>query len=140
MQAHFSVRKELLRQRRFRWMLIALFVISLLLGLIIVPIEAAAGGTINNPLDGLWWAISTITTVGYGDFVPISPLGKLIGMILQLLGATMFGILIAVMSNAMNRGQEEFYWNRLFERINLIETELAEIKRRTAYLVKDKAE
>lgn len=121
-------------------MLAALFVISLILGLVIVPIETRAGGSITSYLDGIWWAITTITTVGYGDFVPVSPLGKLIGMLLQLLGATMFGILIAVMSNAMNRGQEEFYWNRLFERLNLIETELAELKKRTGYLVKQPQE
>jgi voltage-gated potassium channel len=34
----------------------------------------------------LWWGVSTLTTVGYGDMVPISPAGKLVGAVIQLLG------------------------------------------------------
>lgn len=36
--------------------------------------------------DTMWWAVATITTVGYGDVVPITPLGKLLGALIALLG------------------------------------------------------
>ncbi|PEY31575.1 potassium channel protein [Bacillus cereus] len=37
-------------------------------------------------LDGIWWSLVTVFTVGYGDYVPHTPVGKVIGMFLILLG------------------------------------------------------
>ncbi len=37
-------------------------------------------------LDGIWWSLVTIFTVGYGDYVPHTPIGKIVGMLLILLG------------------------------------------------------
>lgn len=39
------------------------------------------GGTITNFYDAIWYSIVTLSTVGYGDFYPISTLGKIIGLI-----------------------------------------------------------
>ena len=39
-----------------------------------------------------WWALSTLTTVGYGDIVPVTPLGKVFGSIVMLLGLGMFAL------------------------------------------------
>ena len=45
-----------------------------------------------------WWALSTLTTVGYGDIVPVTPLGKVFGSIVMLLGLGMFALPIAILS------------------------------------------
>lgn len=34
----------------------------------------------------MWWGVATLTTVGYGDVYPITPLGKFLGAIIALLG------------------------------------------------------
>ncbi|WP_225420071.1 potassium channel family protein [Methanohalophilus profundi] len=48
-----------------------------------------------NPVDALYWVISTTTTVGYGDIVLTSPIGKIFAIFVQLSGIVMvFGILI----------------------------------------------
>jgi len=42
----------------------------------------------------IWWGVVTFTTVGYGDKVPVTPAGKLLGMVWMLLGITMYGVLV----------------------------------------------
>ena len=43
----------------------------------------------------MWWAIATLTTVGYGDVVPITPLGKMLGGVTMLLGLGMIALPVA---------------------------------------------
>jgi voltage-gated potassium channel len=49
-----------------------------------------------------WWAISTLTTVGYGDVVPVTPLGKILGGFVMLLGVGMFALPIAIIATGFN--------------------------------------
>jgi voltage-gated potassium channel len=55
----------------------------------------------------MWWGIATLTTVGYGDIYPITPLGKVLGSIIALLGVGLFalpaGILASGFSDIMQR-------------------------------------
>lgn len=59
---------------------------------------AAIDSNIETPLDGIWWAWVTITTVGYGDLVPATTLGRLFGSILILMGIGLFAMLTASFS------------------------------------------
>ncbi len=104
----------------------------------IVPIEKTPDSKFQSSFDGLYWAITTITTVGYGDFVPLTPLGKVIAIILQLVGAMMFGLIIAMISAYVNRTQDEFYWNRIFERIDRLEDKLGKVEKKSDFMVKEK--
>jgi voltage-gated potassium channel len=45
-----------------------------------------------------WWALATLTTIGYGDIVPITPLGKVFGGVVMLFGLGMFALPIAILS------------------------------------------
>ena len=49
--------------------------------------------------DAIWWALVTFTTVGYGDKIPKSPTGKLLGIIWMIVGITMCGILTGHMAS-----------------------------------------
>ena len=55
----------------------------------------------------MWWGIATLTTVGYGDVVPATALGKLLGAVIAILGIGIFalpaGILTAALHDAMSR-------------------------------------
>lgn len=52
----------------------------------------------ESPLDGIWWAWVTVTTVGYGDLVPSTNSGRLFGAFLILLGIGLFSMLTASFS------------------------------------------
>jgi voltage-gated potassium channel len=68
---------------------------------------AAAAVTYTDPEQfphlgvGLWWAAATVTTVGYGDVVPSSPGGRLIGGLLMFLGIASLALLTAIVASAI---------------------------------------
>lgn len=57
------------------------------------------GSKINNFGDALWWAVSTVTTVGYGDRVPITTVGKVIAVFLMLGGISLLGVVTATFAS-----------------------------------------
>jgi voltage-gated potassium channel len=59
----------------------------------VLVFETDAQSNIRTPFDALWWAVSTMTTVGYGDKFPVTVEGKIVAMILMILGVGLFGVL-----------------------------------------------
>lgn len=58
---------------------------TILIGAIMYVVEGEAGGFTSIPT-GIYWAIVTLTTVGYGDISPITPLGQFIASIVMVMG------------------------------------------------------
>ena len=58
-------------------------------------VEGEADGPIVSLGDALWWSVTTVTTVGYGDKYPVTPAGRGIAAFLMLSGIALFGILTA---------------------------------------------
>ncbi|OOV88664.1 potassium channel family protein [Oceanospirillum linum] len=86
---------------------------------------------IDTPWNGIWWALVTITTVGYGDIVPISPAGKLVGAFLILLGIGLFSLLTASFSvYFLSREEEEVAdkESELLGRIDRVEVRLERLE------------
>lgn len=61
------------------------FIISILLGAVMFVVESKESGFTNIPTS-IYWCIVTLTTVGYGDIAPVTPLGKLIASFIMILG------------------------------------------------------
>ena len=74
-------------------------------------VAAAAAVTYTDPDQfphlgvGLWWAAATVTTVGYGDVVPSSPGGRLIGGVVMFLGIASLALLTAIAASAIVVGE-----------------------------------
>jgi voltage-gated potassium channel len=75
---------------------------AVLLTIVIVAGSAAAvqvvesdEGSIHSYGDALWWAMTTITTVGYGDAVPVTAAGRGVAVFLMIAGIAFFGVLTA---------------------------------------------
>ncbi|MGI0001955.1 MAG: potassium channel family protein [Nitrososphaeraceae archaeon] len=51
--------------------------------------------------DGVWWTIETITTVGYGDYYPVTGLGKVIGSFLMFVGLVFLTAFTGVLSSTL---------------------------------------
>lgn len=63
---------------------------------------------ITNLGDALWWAVCTVTTVGYGDFYPVTTGGRLLAVVLMIIGIAVLGsVTAAVASWFVDRVQQE---------------------------------
>jgi voltage-gated potassium channel len=60
--------------------------------------RSAKGGNIKHFGDALWWAIATVTTVGYGDHYPVTPAGRAVATVLMFSGIALFGVLTAAIA------------------------------------------
>jgi voltage-gated potassium channel len=61
--------------------------------------RSAHGGNIHNFGDGLWWAVVTVTTIGYGDHYPVTAFGQGVAVVLMLVGIGLIGILTAAVAS-----------------------------------------
>jgi voltage-gated potassium channel len=60
---------------------------------------------INTMLDAVWWTVATVTTVGYGDVVPVTDLGKIVAIFFMFFGIGILAISISILGT-------QFYKNR----------------------------
>lgn len=87
---------ELLHHPLF-WFLTVVANTSILLGALAMYLaERAVNPDLGSFFDAIWWSVSTITTVGYGDITPVTPPGRLVGMLLMLFGTATFGAFTAL--------------------------------------------
>lgn len=63
----------------------------------------APGSSIRTFGDSVWWACSTLTTVGYGDAVPVTPLGRLIAVVMMACGLALLGAVTGSFSSWLLR-------------------------------------
>ena len=61
--------------------------------------QTACGDTCIDTLpQAMWWAITTATTVGYGDYAPVTPGGRVVAIFLMFTGIALYGLLTATLS------------------------------------------
>lgn len=72
---------------------------------------------------GLWWAASTVTTVGYGDVVPATAAGRAAGVVLMFVGIGSIAFLTAVAASAIVVGEVSAEGERIESEERAIENE-----------------
>ncbi len=97
---------------------------------IVASVEGGTTASINSFADALWWAFVTITTVGYGDMVPITLAGKAVAVVLMLGGIAFFSGITANLASFLVKGKvsENKDIARLIEEVEKLRHELARIQ------------
>lgn len=75
---------------------------TILLGAIaFYVVEGGTNSNVGGPFDAIWWTVVTLTTVGYGDTVPHTMVGRVVAMALMLSGVVLFAVFTGVMSQTL---------------------------------------
>lgn len=107
----------LVRNQLFRVFLLIVFVINIAAIFVYVFEHVGNPSQFNSLTDAVWWALVTMTTVGYGDKVPLTEGGRLIAAIVMFSGIILISIFTATVSSVLvarkireGRGLKEITW------------------------------
>lgn len=116
--------RSILTHKGLHFILLAVLIMVLVGAAVEVAVESqASGSNIHNYGQALWWAIVTITTVGYGDHVPATGLGQGVAVILMLTGVGLVGVLTATVASYFVEEKQ----NVIEERLSRIELMLENV-------------
>jgi voltage-gated potassium channel len=140
--------KDVLSHRGLHFVLLAVgMIIFACAGLITVAERTAHGSNIHSFGQGLWWAVTTVTTVGYGDRYPVTPMGQGVAVVLMLVGIGLIGVLTATVASYfvgqdLNRDKTDLDMLRaelhearterhnLAQKLDVVQSQLAELLNR----------
>lgn len=87
------------RHRGFASLLVAWLTVMAICSAALYAIEHGVNQAIASPFDALWWGVVTLSSVGYGDVYPITPEGRLVAMVLMILGIGLFSAITATITS-----------------------------------------
>lgn len=103
--------------------------------------QEAAGAPIDTFGEALWWAVTTVTTVGYGDYYPVTVTGRVVAGVLMLVGVVLIGALTATVAawlvgvveeeqDEVDEAHDEQRQGELLEEIRALRAEVEALRRR----------
>jgi voltage-gated potassium channel len=93
--------ERLINHRGLVWLFAAWLAVMALCSMGLYLAENGVNVAVSSPMDALWWGISTMTTVGYGDVTPVTPEGRLAAATLMVLGIGLFSAVTATITSFM---------------------------------------
>jgi voltage-gated potassium channel len=97
---------------------------------VVASVEGGEGASIHSFADALWWAVVTITTVGYGDMVPVTLVGRAVAFVLMLGGIAFFSGMTANLASFLikSKDSQKDEMARLVKEINGLRQDMAKLR------------
>jgi voltage-gated potassium channel len=125
----------ILRHRSlFRVLLAAVGLLFLGAWLVMLFESHVQGSNIHGYKDALWWGVVTVTTVGYGDRFPVSDGGRLVAVVLMMVGIGLIGVLTATVASFFMQEHTDANKEQLQAAHHDLGTQLTDIDDRLARL------
>ena len=104
---------------------------------VVTSVERGQDSITSFP-DALWWSFVTVTTVGYGDLSPVTPMGRAVAVVLMLVGIGLFGGLTANLASVIVRSDEHVEENveALIEEVRALREQVGGLETRTDVAVR----
>jgi voltage-gated potassium channel len=99
----------------------------------VLAFETDKDSNIKTPFDAVWWAFSTVTTVGYGDRYPVTLEGRLVAIVLMVAGVGLFGVLTGLFARLFLESQwksDESDLGKLTTEIRLLREKIEQLEQR----------
>ena len=116
------------RQGGFASVIFTAFFLIVFSSIAILICEQEPESNIKRAEDAVWWSITTITTVGYGDYYPVTTEGRCIAVVLMFSGVGMFGILSGLVASFFlgeQQAEEDAELKEVLKRLDAIDSKLA---------------
>lgn len=97
--------RDMSREIWFEMMVIFILSVQCILisGVLFYALENGHNTQVGNIFDGIWWSVVTLTTIGYGDVVPLTFGGRILGMGLALLGIGLVALPTGILTSGFIR-------------------------------------
>jgi voltage-gated potassium channel len=108
--------RAIFRKRGLGYVVVITLLVGMGVGGVFAIVEDSPVG------DALWWAIVTMTTVGYGDMFPVTTGGRIAATVLMLLGIGFLAVITATVAAYFVESDEESDFDQVNERLDRLET------------------
>lgn len=107
--------ERLARHSGLVWLLVAWTAVMVVTSIGLYVAENGVNTAVDDPLDALWWGITTMTTVGYGDVYPVTAEGRIAAAVLMVLGIGLYSAITATLASFLiaGNGSEPSAANRI---------------------------
>jgi voltage-gated potassium channel len=119
-----------LAKQKFHYVLLVAASTVVLGAIGVYIVEVGENENITAFGDALWWAASTVTTVGYGDVTPATAEGRVIAVVLMLVGIGVIGVFTATVASFLFEQEQHSDTAQLTARLDVIERKLDELLRK----------
>jgi voltage-gated potassium channel len=120
----FLARKPLTPARAGRAIAVSTLAVTVICGVVIRLVDPAE---FDDVWLGLWWAVQTVTTVGYGDVVPHTTAGRLVGTVLMLAGVSLIPLVTSVAVSILTTKRTQVLYDAQDERLTRMEARLDQL-------------
>jgi voltage-gated potassium channel len=124
--------RRVLGHRRFHHVLILASGVMLLGAAALYFLEQGHNDGVRSFADALWWAVTTTTTVGYGDVYPKTGAGRIIAVVLMLVGIGLIGVFTATIASFFVAGDEKSELDEVRQQLRVVEAKLDQLLVRPA--------
>lgn len=112
--------ERLARHRGLVWLMVAWVGVMLLSVVGLYFSEEGINASIRSPFDALWWGLTTMTTVGYGDVFPVTAEGRIAAGVLMILGIGLYSAITATITSFLITGDDSIDMAGQLERLAVL--------------------